>query len=399
MKASFVCTTTYEDPEPHNYLGEGPVPAALFKPEVGTRSFDHFLEYAQMADDLGYDWVSVSEHHYGPLILTPSVATMAGALSQVVKRARLALLGPLAPVSNPVRTAEEIAMLDHLTHGRLIVLPLRGTPNEYTAYGPIDVPTSKSMTHEATQLIQKALSSPQPFSWESEHFRYPSVSVWPQPVQRPFPPMYYSGNSPDSAIFAAQNRLGLCFSFHTPNVVARTVASYRAEAAKAGWTPTQDQIVYRGFIVLTETPEEAARLEASFLSARMVAGIQANKRIQLGSDGVSAQTLPEDWARGAQQPDVPPVPDKGPVGFGLGGLLFAGTPDVVVERIRDFYAQTGVGILDLVFSTGLTPPDAIRRGVELFGREVLPRIRELGDSGSETPAVAADSVQGTSQAR
>jgi alkanesulfonate monooxygenase SsuD/methylene tetrahydromethanopterin reductase-like flavin-dependent oxidoreductase (luciferase family) len=367
----------------------------LFKPEVGTRSFDHFLEYAQMAEDLGYDWVSVSEHHYGPLILTPSVATMAGALSQVVKRARIALLGPLAPVNNPVRTAEEIAMLDHLTHGRLIVLPLRGTPNEYTAYGPVDVPTSKGMTHEATKLIQKALSEPQPFSWDSEHFQYPSVSVWPQPVQRPFPPMYYSGNSPDSAIFAAQNKLGLCFSFHTPDVVARTAASYRAEAAKTGWAPTQDQIVYRSFIVLTETPEEAARLESSFLPPRMVAGIMANKRLQLSSAPAPGQSLPEDWARGAQQAANSSAPDKGPIGFGLGGLLFAGTPDVVVERIRAFYEQTGVGVLDLVFSTGSTPPDAIRRGVELFGREVLPRIRELGAPGSTAPMTAAAPLSGS----
>src|ERR687896_1794690 len=151
-----MCSTTYEEPEAHNYPGDWPTPPELFDPAIGQRTFDDFLEGAALADELGFDWVSVSEHHFTPLILTPSVAPIAGALSQVVKRARIALLGPLAPPNNPVRTAEEIGMLDHLTHGRLIVLPLRGTLDEFNAYGPIDPARTKGLTQEATQLIQKA---------------------------------------------------------------------------------------------------------------------------------------------------------------------------------------------------------------------------------------------------
>jgi alkanesulfonate monooxygenase SsuD/methylene tetrahydromethanopterin reductase-like flavin-dependent oxidoreductase (luciferase family) len=367
---------TYQDSSAHDYSG-WPVPPRIFDSNTGQRTYDDFLGWSAQADELGFDWVSVSEHHYAPLIIAPSTGVMAGALSQVVRRARIALLGPLAPVNNPVRTAEEIAMLDHLTHGRLIVLPLRGTINEFSCYAPIDPAQTKGMTQEATRLIQKALSEPDPFSWEGDFFQYPRIAVWPRPVQRPFPPMYFSGNSPDSAMFAAANRLGVCFSFHSPETVAATVARYKEAAASAGWQPTPEHILYRGFIVVAESEAEAARLGEAFVPARMAESIARNKQYQLtgnGANGAAAQALPEDWARQAA-----PQPDQGPVGFGLGRLQFAGTPDTIVECIREFHETTGVGVLDFILTAGNTPRDAIQRSLDLLGREVLPRIRSIGE--------------------
>lgn len=391
MKASFLCGAQYEGVEAHQHQG-WPTPPTLFDPEVGQRSFDHSLEYAGLADELGFDWVSVSEHHYTPLILTPSVAPLAGALTQVVQRARIALLGPLAPVNNPVRTAEEIAMLDHLSHGRLIVLPLRGTPSEFNCYIPVDPEQTQRMTQEATLLIQKALSDPQPFRWDGEYFHFPTVAVWPRPVQRPFPPMYFSGNSQNSAVFAGAHRLGLCLSFHRPEVVAQTVALYRAEAARAGWEPAPDQIVYRGFIVVADTAEEAEALEAGFLPPPLrflASGPTPPPPAAVGATEASRQVVgarPAPGADGDGAGGRSHAPDTGPVGFGLGRLLFAGTPDVIVERIRAFHAATGVGVLDLIFTAGQTPPEAVRRGIELFGRDVLPRIRETGEPAAKPAA-------------
>jgi len=389
-----MCSMTYQDPSAHNYDG-WPVPPRIFDTATGQRTYDDFLNWSAQADELGFDWVSVSEHHYAPLIIAPSTGVMAGALSQVVKRARIALLGPLAPVNNPVRTAEEIAMLDHLTHGRLIVLPLRGTINEFSCYAPVDPARTKGMTQEAARLIQKALSEPEPFSWEGEFFQYPRVSVWPRPVQQPYPPMYYSGNSFDSAMFAAANHLGVCFSFHSPETVASTVAQYREAARTAGWEPTAEHILYRGFIVVAETDAEASRLEESFVPPRMAESIAANKRFQMTGNGAPTpngngkEALPEDWARGTS---TGAKPDQGPVGFGLGRLLFAGTPDTIVERIRAFHEATGAGILDFIFTAGNTPRDAIQRGIELFGSDVLPRIRGIGEPTATSHARAVSAT-------
>ena len=360
MKISLLCGVSYEGAEAHLYDG-WPCPPTLFDPDIGQRTFDHFLDYARLADDLGFDWISVSEHHYSPHILAPSVAPLAGALSQVVRRARIALLGPLAPVNNPVRIAEEIAMLDQLSHGRLIVLPLRGTPNEYNCYGTISSEMSRAITQEATQLIQKALSDPQPFAWEGEHFQFPIVAIWPRSIQQPFPPMYYSGNNLESARYAGVQRLGMCTSFLPPPVVAETVAAFLAEAAAAGWQPTLDQIVHRNHIVVAETAAEAATLEAHFMPAHrrkvMANNMKANR-------GATEAVVMAEWA----------------ARFEGGKLLFAGTPDMIVDQIEAFHAQTGVGVLDLIFGSGLLAPGAVRRSIELFGQEVLPRIRQIGQA-------------------
>lgn len=369
MKVSFLCGAHYLGAEAHRYEG-WPTPPALFDPIVGQRSFDDFLAYAALADELGFDWVSVSEHHYTPLILTPSTAVLAGALTQVVRRARIALLGPLAPINNPVRTAEEIAMLDQLSHGRLVVLPLRGTPAEFNCYVPVDPGQTQAMTQEATLLIQRALSEERPFRWDGTYYQFPTVAVWPRPVQRPFPPMFFSGNSPNSAVFAGAHRLGLCLSFHRPEVVAQTVALYKAEAAKAGWQPAADQIVYRTFIVLADTAKEAAELEANFLPPRL--RFLARGPTAPDAVGRSAPAAAGDGERDHASRREAPEP-------GSDRLLFAGTPEVVVERIRSFHEATGVGVLDFIFTGGQTPPAAIRRAIELFGQEVLPRIRAIGD--------------------
>ncbi|WP_067902194.1 LLM class flavin-dependent oxidoreductase [Nocardia vaccinii] len=117
-------------------------------------------------------------------------AVLAGALSRVVRHAQLALLGPLASMNNPVRVAEEIAMLDQLSGGRLIALLLRGTPNEFANYN-IPAEETRARTEEAMLLIRKALTEPEPFSWRSEHYDFPVVSVWPGPTQVPHPLLSY----------------------------------------------------------------------------------------------------------------------------------------------------------------------------------------------------------------
>lgn len=121
------------------YAGDEPLPGGLvapkhFRPERSLASLRSGFALFEHADALGFDWVSVSEHHYSTS-MTPSPIVAAAALSQRVHRADIAVLGPSLPFLNPVRTAEELAMLDNLCGGRLIVALLRGTPPEYLAYG------------------------------------------------------------------------------------------------------------------------------------------------------------------------------------------------------------------------------------------------------------------------
>src|SRR5437868_10054775 len=97
-----------------------PLPGAVYDPEIGERSFQNAIEQAVVAEQLGFDGVSVAEHHYTALHLTPNPMVMAGVLSQRLQRVKIALLGATIPLTNPVRVAEEFAMVDNLTRGRLV---------------------------------------------------------------------------------------------------------------------------------------------------------------------------------------------------------------------------------------------------------------------------------------
>jgi alkanesulfonate monooxygenase SsuD/methylene tetrahydromethanopterin reductase-like flavin-dependent oxidoreductase (luciferase family) len=234
-----------------------PVAPAACQPQIAARSLGQNLELAGRADELGFDWVSVSEHHYGPIMLTPNPLVWAGALTQVVRRARIALLGPVLPLNNAVRVAEETAMLDAISGGRIVVLFLRGVPNEMRTYAGTEPADPRGATQEGIDLILKAWTAPEPFAWQGEHHQHGLVSIWPQPVQRPHPPVFGSGNSEDSVVFAAQRRLGLAISFAPVEQVTRAVALYRAEADKAGWSPGPDQVLYRAVAEVSETETTA----------------------------------------------------------------------------------------------------------------------------------------------
>jgi alkanesulfonate monooxygenase SsuD/methylene tetrahydromethanopterin reductase-like flavin-dependent oxidoreductase (luciferase family) len=200
MKLSLLAAASYEGRVADRTWPAAP---AACEPEVASRSLTDNLELARRADELGFDWISVSEHHYGPIMLTPNPLVWAGALTQVVRRAKIALLGPVLPLNNPIRVAEEVAMLDAMSGGRIVVLFLRGVPGEMRTYGAGEPPDPRGATQEGIELILKAWTAPEPFAWEGAHHRHALVSIWPQPLQKPHPPVYGSGNSEESVVFAA----------------------------------------------------------------------------------------------------------------------------------------------------------------------------------------------------
>src|SRR5690606_10934829 len=163
-----------------------------------------------------------------------------------------ALLGPLVPLNNPVRIAEAISMLDTLTGGRVVTLFLRGTPNEFNTY---DTPQrdTRGMTQEGIDLILKAWREEEPGAWHGKHYNFSTVAVWPRIQQFPHPPIYGSGNSAESVVFAAQRKIGIAFSFAPPEAVKKWVTLYRQEAATAGWEPSPEHVLYRGLTHVDES--------------------------------------------------------------------------------------------------------------------------------------------------
>jgi alkanesulfonate monooxygenase SsuD/methylene tetrahydromethanopterin reductase-like flavin-dependent oxidoreductase (luciferase family) len=290
------------------------------------------------------------------LVPTPNPSIFAAAATQRIRRAKIALLGPILPLHNPIHVAEEIAMLDVLSGGRLLLLFLRGVPYELRAFS-VNLDETRAMTQEATLLIIRALTDPQPFSWEGKYYRYQTVSVWPGLIQRPHPPLYSTGNSFESAAFAASQGHGLALSFAPLSYIAQVIPHYREEAAKHGWEPQEDQILFRGNIVAADTDEEAQQLGSQ------LATLPHLKRPQ----GPPAASAPSDGGERKASPVAPVL---------IGEAQFCGSPHTLVSQMKTLN-DMGVGVVDLVVPTGLMTQAQVLHSLELLAREVLPRIHDF----------------------
>jgi alkanesulfonate monooxygenase SsuD/methylene tetrahydromethanopterin reductase-like flavin-dependent oxidoreductase (luciferase family) len=358
MKVSYFETGRYLPPEA--MPGVWPMPSGAYDVDAGTQVYRGMVERITFVEKLGFDWVSLSEHHYSPRILTPSPPMAAAYLTARVHKIKIALLGPIVSHSNPVRLAEELAMLDTMADGRLIVGLLRGTTNEALTYD-LNPQESRERTDEGMELILKAWTEPQPFGWQGRHFRYRTVSVWPRPLQQPHPPTYALGTSREAGDFAARNRIGLGVSYGPFEVMGKATGYYRDQCAVYGWEPTPEQIIFRANIVLAETDAEAQRaMEAYPAQAAFALGAGvANALLELDTRNIAGESRPPSVNRALP-------------------INFVGGPDTVVEQLRRCRELTGAGIVDLGFNTpGSSDPAALMASLELFGRKVLPRIRDI----------------------
>ena len=358
MKVSFFETVRYRSPRA--LPPEWPVASGAYDGDAGARAYQDMIERLQYVEDLGFDWVSVSEHHYSPRILTPAPIVSASYIAARLQKIKIALLGPIVPQSNPVRVAEELAMLDNLAQGRLVVGLLRGTTNEYLTYD-LNPKEARERTDEGMEVILKAWTEPQPFGWQGRHFQYRTVSIWPRPLQQPHPPTYALGTSRESCEFAARHHLGCGVSYGSLEAVGKATRYYREQCDRHGWQPTAEQIIYRANMLVADTDDEAHELlsaQSKQAPFAMRAGVR-DALTRLDSRNIAGEA-------------------RAPITIGALPTTFVGSPDTVVEQVRRCREVVGAGVLDL----SLHPPgsgdlEALMRALELFGKKVLPRIRDI----------------------
>src|SRR2546425_2596744 len=314
MKVSFFETVRYRPPR--GLPPEWPVPSGAYDREAGAQAYQGIIERLEYVEALGFDWVSVSEHHYSPRILTPAPIVTAAYIAARLHKITIALLGPIVPQSNPVRVAEELAMVDNLAQGRLVVGLLRGTTNESLTYD-LNPQEARERTDEGMELILRAWTEPQPFGWQGRHFQYRTVSVWPRPFQQPHPPTYALGTSREACEFAARHRLGCGVSYGPFEVVGKATRHYREACARHGWEPTPEQIIYRANMIVADTDEDAQailRAQPNQAPFAMRAGVR---------DAVA--TLDARNIAGEKRPTIQ---------AGALPTTFIGSPDTVVEQVR-----------------------------------------------------------------
>jgi alkanesulfonate monooxygenase SsuD/methylene tetrahydromethanopterin reductase-like flavin-dependent oxidoreductase (luciferase family) len=334
----------------------------------GHASMENAFARLELAHAVGFDSLTVAEHHYAPRQLTPDPIVFAAAVAQRIPGAYLTVMGTDLPLHNPIAVAERYGMLDAMLDGRLYVGLFRGTPNEYVTFGT-NPGQSRDMFEEGVRLVKKAWTEPEPFGWEGVHYRYRTVSVWPQPTQAPHPRVLTSASSPASAIFAARERLDLGFYGLPVEVAAKIADVYRAEARRCGWEPTEDNILYRASIYVAETDDEALAHSVEHDWGSIAGILEPPPDTAQDSAALMGGIIGSGWTK-----------DPGALTAMMGSMgarlpTLMGSPETVVRQIREARKVLGFGRLDVIGSGDLLPHDLAMNSIRLFGEEVIAQLQ------------------------
>src|ERR1700741_1630499 len=215
-------------------------PNSPYEPEQGAELYHDYLDQMEFADQLGFDGVCLNEHHQTAYGMMPIPGVLAGALARSVKHAKIAILGRALPLQgNPMNIAEEYAMLDNLSRGRIICGFVRGIGAEYHSTG-VNPYFSHERFHEAHDLIIQAWTKPGPFAFEGQHYNIRYVNCWPRPYQNPHPPIWIpSQGSSETVAWAADptRKYPFLVTFSATDLVVRYLNTYRDQARQYGYEP------------------------------------------------------------------------------------------------------------------------------------------------------------------
>src|SRR6185295_6172751 len=229
-----------------------------YDPAQGHTLYHQYLDQLEYAEALGWDGICVNEHHQNCYGTMPSPNVMAAMLVRRTTRARIAILGNGLPLrENPLRIAEEIAMLDVASGGRIVSGFVRGIGAEYysTAVNPTH---SRERFYEAADLILRAWTEPGPFSFDGRFYRYPYVNPWPRPLQQPHPPVWCpSQGSSETVEWAAKRRFPYLMVFTPIKRIAQVYAEYREACERFGYTASRYQLSVNLPICVAETDAKA----------------------------------------------------------------------------------------------------------------------------------------------
>ena len=224
-----------------------------------SEQYENRLQLIEFYDRAGFRTYHMSEHHSTPLNLTPSPSVFLAAVAQRTRRLRLGALVYVLPAHHPLRLAEEICMLDHLSQGRIEVGIGRGaSPHELHYFG-VDPDQAQAMYVEAYTVIMQALTQTE-VNFGGKHYQFENVPIDMKPAQLPHPPLWYAVPVPEGAAWPAQNKINIVCGGPLQRVREIT-DRYRAEWAAAGNSP--DRLPLLGinrFVVAADTDREAMEL-------------------------------------------------------------------------------------------------------------------------------------------
>lgn len=363
--------------------------SSLFDPKRAHLMYNDFMDELEYAADCGFDAVCVNEHHSNGYGLMPSPNLIASALSRRTTDTAICVMGnSLALYNPPTRVAEEFAMIDVISGGRLIAGFPVGTPMD-TCYAYGQNPSMLRERYlEAHDLVMRAWTESETFAFNGRYNQQRYVNIWPRPVQRPHPPVWVpGGGSVETWHWCAEMDYVYCYlSYYGYKAGKQTMKGFWDEMARLGKDRNPYRAGFLQFVGVGESRQHAMELYAEaaeyfygrclhvdprfatppgyVTEASQRAGLAS--QVQRASAGVLGSTTGTRMAAVAREMDA--IVDN--------GYVIVGSPDEVVEQLNEVADELNVGHLMLLLQFGNMSKDLTRYNTRLFAEKVMPRLRD-----------------------
>ena len=309
-----------------------------------TDVYDATIDQAVLADQLGFDHVWFTEHHFLADGYLPSFQPLAGAIAARTEQIRISTDIALLPLYHPIRLAEELAILDHISHGRMeFGIGMGYVPKEFEAFG-VPLKNRVSMTEEGIQILRLAWADG-PFSFHGKRYQLNNIEVHPKPVQAGGPPLWIAAMSTAGAMRAAR--------FSTNLLPQGKQSEGLGPYLEAVENPADRRVgIIRSFYVSDDRERDWPIIKKA-------------ERFRMSVYNDFMQATPDDYQW------------REPGGIPQGA--FMGTVDECVDEIVGFVRE--YGITDIA-SSGLPPgvdPSFMEANLDQLATQVLPRVREQLD--------------------
>lgn len=353
-------------------------PNRYFDPEKAHILYNQYHEQYALADEVGFDGIMSNEHHASYWCMKPSVNLDAAVISKVTKRAKIAILGNVIAINDPVRMAEEIAMLDCYSGGRIISGFVRGTAVE-SLQGGIDPTENRARFEEAHDLIIKCWTEPGPFRWEGKYFPHRVVNPWVLPMQKPYPDIWFPGTgSPESVVWAARHQHPYMNLGALVDTTAWLKQVYIETAQEVGFQCGPQHFGYLLRVLCADTDEKA---------------IEAGREFMWTIGHRQRGPMEHNDPPGYQSREAVRVKSQRPTGnvAGAGGLgvgmtyeqlqsvnnIIVGNPETVTRKLAQVIEHLQPGYLHIYGNEGAMAHKDVMRSIELIGKEVIPALHEI----------------------
>jgi alkanesulfonate monooxygenase SsuD/methylene tetrahydromethanopterin reductase-like flavin-dependent oxidoreductase (luciferase family) len=351
------------------------LPNKHFDPEKGHKLYNRYLDELEYGEALGFDAVSVNEHHQTAYGLMPSPIVTASALARRTRKVKICILGSALPLrSHPLTVAEEHAMIDVISGGRLVSGFVRGIGAEYHTFG-VNPTISHERFHEAHDLIVRAWTEPGPFAFQGKHYNVSYVNLWPRPYQKPHPPIWIPSQGSKETIDWASHpdrRYTYLQTFSPAKVVERYLTMYRDTCKGYGYEAKDSQLGWAVPVYVSESDESARREAKQHFEAFRNVFVKMPLEMLLPPGYTSRESLKNVMKAKAQMFGDVTIDQAIDL-----GLFVCGSGATVRAAFERYWSDMRFGNLLVMCQFGTLPGDLARRNMELFARGVMPALKRL----------------------